>query len=90
MNEKQLTSEIGIRAGLPAAKVKEVLELLGVEVRDALKRGDQITIPGVVKLATVQRTARVGRNPRTGEPVEIAGKRAPKAVFLKELKTAVA
>lgn len=49
-----------------------VLEALENIVADLLSAGDEVTIPGIGKFSTKKTVARVGRNPRTGEAVQIA------------------
>lgn len=54
--------------------VDKVLDL----VIDALARGDEVALPPLGKFVTVQRNARKGRNPHTGEELDIPARRAVK------------
>lgn len=65
-----------------------VLDALGAVVADALKSGQDVTLPGLGKLVPVHRAARKARNPRTGETLEMAAATVVKfrpATSLKEL-----
>lgn len=52
---------------------------------EALKAGDKVVFPGVFKAEITERKARTGRNPMTGEEVEIPAKKAIKAKFSDKL-----
>lgn len=54
-------------------------------VSDAMKAGDKVVFPGVFKAEVVHKAARTGKNPQTGEPVQIAAKDAIKAKFSDKL-----
>ena len=56
---------------------------------EALKRGDRIEIRGFGSFQVKLREAREGRNPKTGEPVQISAKRTPFFKVGKELKEMV-
>lgn len=55
----------------------------------ALRRGDRVTLPGIGTLEVVQRAARTGRNPQTGEAIEIPAQRAVKFRPAKSLRDAI-
>ena len=58
-------------------------------VSDALENGDEITLPGIGKLKISERPARTGRNPQTGQSIQIAAKKVVKYVPAKALTDAV-
>lgn len=92
MNQQQLINNIaGYSANLGVSKtaVKTVMDSLGIVVRNELKKGGEVTIPGIGKLTVKKTDARTGRNPRTGEPVEIPVKRKPVFTAAKALKDSV-
>lgn len=72
-NELQVT-------GTPISKshVAAVLERLGEVATRGLKRGFDVSLPGLGKLKPTERAARSGRNPATGLPLEIPAKRLVK------------
>ena len=53
------------------ADVSATLKALAVTLYDHLKQGDSIQLPGIGTFKVVERAARTGRNPRTGEPINI-------------------
>ncbi|MFN3985714.1 MAG: HU family DNA-binding protein [Rhodocyclaceae bacterium] len=76
MNINELTKAIADYALLPRIIVRQVLDAQGEVIANHLASADanveaEATLPGLGKLKTTTRTARVGRNPRTGEPVQI-------------------
>ena len=60
------------------------------EVTDAMSRGDRVELRGFGAFSVKKRDARVGRNPRTGEAVEVPARRVPVFKVSKELKDKVA
>lgn len=56
------------------------------EIIDALKQGKDFAIPSVGKIKVIQKAARVGRNPRTGENVNIPAQKAVKLSISSTLK----
>ena len=66
---------------------RDVLDALqAIAYREAK---DGFTLPGIGKLVVVNRKARIGRNPRTGEQIQIPAKRALKFRIAKAAKDAV-
>lgn len=78
MNKGDLISAVASATGTKAADAKVTVELFSGIFRDALLAGDEVTLPGVGKLKVHTRPARTGRNPKTGEPIEIQSKRVVK------------
>ena len=72
------------------ADMTAVVEGLSDIVHEQLARGEEITLPGVGKFTVTERAARTGRNPQTGEALEIPASRQPKFKAAKVLKEAVA
>jgi nucleoid DNA-binding protein len=58
-------------------------------IQDELAGGGEVSLPGIGKFSTSERKARTGRNPKTGEPIEIAARRVPKFKAGKQLKIKV-
>jgi len=87
MTKSQIEDHIAKKTGVPKKTVREILaemaELSYAEAQNAF------TIPGVGKLVLVDRKARTGRNPRTGEPVEIPAKKVVKFRIAKACKEAI-
>lgn len=64
---------------LERAAIAAVLDSMSSVARDVLSRGEDFALPGVVRMAVVERAARQGRNPKTGEPIQIPAKRGVRA-----------
>jgi len=58
-------------------------------VADAVSHGDKVTIPGWISFEQVERAAREGRNPATGETLQIPARKAVKVSAGSKLKNAV-
>jgi DNA-binding protein HU-beta len=90
MNRSELVSAIAQQTGQTATDVDKALNgLIGV-VTAALVKGDKVAIPGFATFDTSQRAARTGRNPQTGETMNIPARTAVKISAGQTLKRAVA
>jgi DNA-binding protein HU-beta len=92
MNQAELFNEIAANVanfGTPKIHVKNVLDALAKVAKAELGKGGEVTIPGIGKLTVKKTAARTGRNPRTGESVEIPAKNKPVFTAIKALKDAV-
>jgi DNA-binding protein HU-beta len=90
MNQSDLVKAIADEAGLPQVGVESTLKALGKITQNALNAGEEVTLPGIGKLSVSTRAARTGRNPQTGDPLQIAAKQVPKFSAAKALKDVVA
>ncbi len=88
MNKADLVNRIK-PAGGSAAMTEGVLMALGAVVQEELASGGEVTLPGIGKLSITHKAAREGRNPRSGETIQIAARNAPKLTVAKALKDAV-
>ena len=68
---------------------KDALEGFISIITKGLANGEKITLTGFGTFEVVDRKARKGRNPKTGEPIDIEASRVPRFVAGKTLKTAV-
>ncbi|QLI82974.1 HU family DNA-binding protein [Chitinibacter fontanus] len=75
---------------LSKKSVTALLDTLSEVITATVSGGGDITLPNVGKIALKSRDARVGRNPRTGESVQIPAKKVLKFTPAKALKDAVA
>lgn len=91
MNKTQLVAAITEDLGgeWNKADVKACLESFENVVTQTCVQGEPVTITGFVKFARVDRPARMGRNPATGEQIKIKAKSVAKATALKRFKDAV-
>ena len=74
---------------LKRADVREFFEELQRTCEKELQESGEFTLPGVAKLVLQKREARTGRNPATGEAIQIPAKQVVKARIAKQLKDAV-
>ena len=88
MTKAQIADHLAQKTELSKKLVLQVLEELASLAYGEAKNG--FTVPGLGKLVVVDRAARMGRNPKTGEPIQIPAKRALKFRLSKEAKDGVA
>lgn len=89
VNRKELVAEIAERAELEKKKADEILQHTIEIITQKVAKGEQIAIPGFAKFARVDRKARMGRNPATGETIKIKASRKARITPLKAFKEAV-
>ena len=61
-------------AELTVTEAATILDLITKSIKNTLKEGEIVAIPGLGKFATKERSARKGRNPATGKPIDIPAK----------------
>lgn len=89
MNKGELIDAVAQAADISKADAQRALDAVVAAVTGALKQGDQVSLVGFGTFAVKERAARTGRNPKTGEPVEIKASRNPVFKPGKALKDAV-
>ncbi|BBE51794.1 DNA-binding protein HRm [Ferriphaselus amnicola] len=89
MKKQDLITQLAATSSIKQGTVETVLDYLGVVVQRALASGDEVTLPGIGKLHVERKEASKGRNPRTGESIDIPAKNVPKLSVAKALKDAV-
>ena len=72
MNKKQLVAKISSTLGQSKADAERTFDSITTIILDALKNDDTVKIAGFGTYKVAKRKARVGRNPRTGESIQIA------------------
>lgn len=77
MNKTELRDAIAQHADLTNAQADKALEAVVSSITNAVAGGDKVTLPGFGTFEARQRNARTGRNPQTGESMEIAASTAP-------------
>ena len=90
MNKTELVNTIAQRTGQSAAAVGEVLSSFEQVVTESVAAGDKVTLPGFLIFERSERAARTGRNPATGQTIDIAAATVPKVKVGKTFKDAVA
>ena len=89
MNKAELINAIAEEAGLTKVDAKKALEAVVKGVSDALVAGDKVSLVGFGTFAVRERAARTGRNPQTGETIQIASAKIPSFKPGKALKDSV-
>lgn len=74
MNKTELVEKIAQTAGLTKADSKKALEATVAAIKEALVAGEKVALVGFGTFATSVRPARQGKNPSTGEVIQIAEK----------------
>ena len=87
MTKAQILKALADQTDLPKAKVVEFMDALAAMAYD--QAADGFTIPGIGKLVLVNRKARMGRNPQTGEEIHIPAKTVVKFRVAKAAKDAI-
>lgn len=89
MNKNELISAVAEKADLTKAQAGESVDALFEIISDTLKSGDEVRIIGFGNFSVTERAATEGRNPRTGETIQIPASKTPKFKAGKGLKDAV-
>ncbi len=76
LGKGEIAQQVAQRTGMPRAQAARAVDALLESVQEAVSRGDQVRLSGFGSFKVTETKARQGRNPRTGEAIEIkAGKR---------------
>ena len=88
MNKAELVSAIAKRADVPTSTVDSVLNGLQAELVEAITRGEKVAVSGLLTVERTTRSARTGRNPQTGESIDIPAANTVKVTAGSNLKKA--
>ncbi len=72
----ELIDHVAQRTGLSKSDVSRVLDETLSQIRETVSTGESVALRGFGTFRMAERAARTGRNPRTGEPIEIAASRS--------------
>jgi len=89
MNKTELINAVSESSGLTKADATKATDAVFEAITDALKSGDDVRLVGFGTFNVAERKASTGRNPRTGEEIQIAASKQPKFKAGKGLKDAV-
>ncbi|CDO60966.1 MULTISPECIES: HU family DNA-binding protein [Parvibaculaceae] len=89
MNKNDLIAEVAEQTGLSKTDATTAVESVFDQVTKTLQGGDEVRIVGFGTFSVSQRAASEGRNPRTGEKIQIPASKQPKFKAGKGLKDAV-
>ena len=90
MNKTELAAVVAEKTGLSKADAAKAVAATVDAITDALAEGDKVQLVGFGAFETKERGARVGRNPKTKEEIQIPASRVPAFKAGKALKDAVA
>ena len=77
MNKSELIDAIAKKTGESKRSVNEVVDVLVDEVQRTVKKGEKVTLPGFGTFERRNRAARQGRNPQTGETIQVPAAKVP-------------
>ena len=89
MNKSDLVDAIAISADISKVAAGRALDATVDSIKNALKKGDTVSLVGFGTFKVGERAARNGRNPRTGATIKIQAAKVPKFSAGKGLKDAV-
>lgn len=89
MNKSELIEAIAASADIPKAVASRALDAMVDSVTESLKKGDSVSLVGFGTFSIKERAARTGRNPQTGQPIEISAAKVPGFKAGKALKDSV-
>ena len=89
MNKNELVDTVASKSGLSKTDAGAAVEAVLDTVTSTLKSGDEVRIIGFGNFSVADRAATTGRNPRTGESINIPASKSPKFKAGKGLKDAV-
>jgi len=89
MNKNDLIDAVAERTALAKSDAARAVEAVLAAITESLQKGDAVTLSGFGSFATKERAARTGRNPRTGEAIQIAASKVPDFKAGKGLRDAV-
>jgi DNA-binding protein HU-beta len=89
VNKAELIDAVADGADISKAAATRAVDTVIDQITNTLKSGNQVTLVGFGTFSVKDRAARTGRNPRTGEPIDIPASKNPSFKAGKALKDAV-
>lgn len=89
MTKSEFVDQVADRSGLSKKDAGDAVDAVIETIEDTLKRGSDVTFSGFGKFHVAERGAREGRNPSTGEKIQISASRVPRFTAGSGLKKAV-
>ena len=90
MNKLELINAVSAKTGQTKRASEEMLDAILDTIKDTVSDGDKVTLVGFGTFAMLQRAARTGRNPRTGNTINIPAKKVPRFIPGKDFRETVA
>jgi DNA-binding protein HU-beta len=76
LNKSELIDAIAEKSGLTKKDAEKALNATLAAISETLQQGEEVSIPNFGTFKVKERSARKGRNPRTGEPIDIPARKA--------------
>jgi DNA-binding protein HU-beta len=89
VNKNELVDAVASAANLKKSEATKAVDAVFDSITGSLKKGDEVRLVGFGTFTVSKRNASEGRNPRTGEKIQIAASKQPKFKAGKGLKDAV-
>ena len=89
MNKGELVEQVSNWTGLTKKASREAVDAIASVITDTLARGEKVTLVGFGTFKVIQRKARTGRNPQTGQSIQIPAKKVARFRPGKDLKDRV-
>ena len=89
MTKSEFVDQVASRSGLNRKDASVAVDAALETIQEALQRGSDVSFTGFGKFHVAQRSAREGRNPATGETMQIAAARVPRFTPGSSLKQAI-
>ena len=89
MTKKELIEIVAKKANLTTKAARDAVQTRLNTIRDSMKRGEKVVLTGFGTFSIRSRQQRVGRNPKTGDKITLAARKAPGFTAGKTLKKAV-
>ena len=89
MTKAELISKMANEAKITKAAASKAVDTITETITKDLKKGGRISLPGFGTFSVANRKARTGRNPQTGQEIQIPASKTPKFTAGKTLKEAV-
>lgn len=86
MNKSELVEQLALKKDISNKHAEEVVNLIFASMSEALVKGDRIEIRGLGSFVIKEYGTYTGRNPKTGEPINVSPKKLPFFKVGKELK----
>lgn len=90
MNKAELIEEVSGKTGLTKKETGNVVDAMTGTITDTLSKGEKVTLVGFGSFQVIKRKERRGRNPQTGEELQIPAKKVAKFKAGKDLREKVA
>ena len=89
MTKDELVAKVAEATGLKKADLQKALELMINTIIETIKTGEKVNVTGLGIFKLKDKKARLARNPKTGESIQVPAKKAPRFLAAKYFKEAV-